>query len=255
MTLKNDSKYHYLNITETYLPPVSQKDSVKILNVKSSLENDFDVDATSAGVLSNFSTAGWCSLDSVSSNIYIYSLNTDVFTVRPFLRTGIISAGGLRDADANVRFLTDTTFEVRTFYDGLPTAHAHNITAKKRGADRSSRSTPVVNGKDVCMANHSNSEFDTGEVWIDGRTIYGRSFEVASDITTNIIIDTIDSGLEPVGHHNWNGNDWIIMDSTYQGTSNTTAWLYYDSVTGGIKTNVTTCKIGAGTKFTLKYVK
>ena len=123
-----------------------------------------------------------------------------------------------------------------------------------QGADR----TPAgVWAGEAVKVKHSNAEFDTGEEYIDGRKIYGRTFKVASDITTigNTVIATLDTGLEPVGFHNYYLTRWMLYALTV--STSVYIWVYYDSATGEVVAQVagTGYKVGAGTSIPIKYVK
>ena len=97
----------------------------------------------------------------------------------------------------------------------------------------------------------------TGKKWIDDRKIYGRSFELASDLTTTTTIATIDTGLEPVGILKYSTSAWYIINQSASGTSTDYAFIKYDDITGVISGGSSggSLTLKAGTKLTIEYVK
>jgi len=149
LMVKTTSNFYFgtevpLELSVTYLPPSSQASTPTVLAVNASEENDYDVDASDAGVLSNFNPVEWCSFVSKITGRYTYELNTDIFKVFPRI-TAITSDRG---ATVSVKYLTFPQFLITTYNSGDVDVD-HTISAKKRGADRSPAKAYCVDGKQV----------------------------------------------------------------------------------------------------------
>jgi len=259
MKIFNDSSQggsRTVEISVSYLPPVTQAKTTRILSVNSSLENDFDVDASSTGVLSNFNGAdGWCEFDTHSATgSFYYNLDTDQYSVFPIIDPKPVGTSGYT---ATIYYNTFPSFRV-VIKDagGTPKDGAFQFSAKKRGADRSDRHTPVVNGDDVVFANHKTTEFSTGETWVDGRTIWGRSFEVASDITASGVMTTIDTGLQIMGGRKLSATVWSIPAfPMYALDSSNQAYVLYNSASGEVSVTLQNTSVLTGSSYTIQYVR
>jgi hypothetical protein len=97
-------------------------------------------------------------------------------------------------------------------------------------------------------------EFETGDTF-DGKTVYEYWNEIGSDITSNTIVETIDSGLEPIGILNFSGDLWTI-NRLVSGDSTNNAHILYDVSVGEIRVDIGgSYKVGAGTRYGLRYTK
>lgn len=97
-------------------------------------------------------------------------------------------------------------------------------------------------------------EFFSGE-YSDGKPVYEYRNEVATDITADVTIETIASGLKPVESTNFTTTQWSVRKVTTNGSGPEKADIDYDSSNGNIKALLNNWKLGAGTVYKLKYTK
>ena len=91
-----------------------------------------------------------------------------------------------------------------------------------------------------------------GQLW-NGKQIYARSYELASDIVATTTIDTIDFPLDILDAPKIDTTDFLIVGtSTSSGTRHR---VMYENDTGAIKVRAEGGTYKAGSRFTIKYLK
>lgn len=96
-------------------------------------------------------------------------------------------------------------------------------------------------------------ERDTGDTF-NGKPVYEYWGEVQADIVSSGTIEIIDSGLNPIGINNHSGTAWRMQD-VISATSTSQSIIDYDRSNGNINAVVTNWKIGAGTRYKMRYTK
>lgn len=188
---------------------------------------------------------------SVSRDHYVNILSDGV-TTRQYINFGATNPSQI--LTSTLRLKRGDVVDVRcTASYGIFTTDADQwsyISFAKRGND-----SPII--APILHHKYETTEHRTGEEWIDGRPIFRRVISIESDITTNILIDTWDAGLQIIDKHKTFGTEEFVLHNLNRSGTSNRVLLTYNAVNGEVRSQDIDGdgRIEAGASFIVKYVK
>lgn len=104
---------------------------------------------------------------------------------------------------------------------------------------------------------YSTTEFDSGMKWTDGRTVYGKTYELETVSSNNQLVDTL-GDIIPIYYtgmyHYQNGADVAYLP-LYGGAHDINGWVEVIPTSGEVKLRINYNSRATNVKFTLFYLK